>query len=327
MNDLWGITLQTIFQMHFLWKIILFSFAGIMASEIIFKRFPRFTKTIAKPIRPLTGLCRLPDEIGALLMSSMFVSSMATNTVLVSRQKDGVVSENQVVVAAILNTIPAYIRRILVFILPVFVPLFGWTFFLGIVFSYALIVAVKIIFCAIYGRIIYREEKCVNKEKIKKMADKAGSKIPKKDSFKKPLKMFFRMTTTLLITTFLAFFLINVGVLGKAAEFLLNPIIKLAALPESFGAPLMVFSTGSVVAGGGVFKNLMSEGAINLRKAFIGVLLGMIISQPAVIIRYVLPSYLGVFGKKIAFKIIMIASSIIFIVRILTFLAFKSVLL
>ena len=131
MSDFGEIVLQTIFQMGFVWKIILFSFVGIMAAEIIFKRFPNFTKAIAKPVRPLTRLCRLPEEVGAVLMSSMFVSSMATNTVLISRHKEGIISENQIVVAAILNTIPAYIRRIIIFILPVFVPLFWLDIFSG----------------------------------------------------------------------------------------------------------------------------------------------------------------------------------------------------
>ena len=139
--------------------------------------------------------------------------------------------------------------------------------------------------------------------------------------------MFFRMAITLLIATFLVFFLINAGILNQAAAFLLTPLIKLFGLPESFSAPLMVFSTGSIVAGGGVLKNLILEGVINRQEAFIGILLGILVSQPAVVARHVLPSYMGVFGRKTAFKIIGISLTVIIVVRTITFLVFKSALL
>ena len=123
------------------------------------------------------------------------------------------------------------------------------------------------------------------------------------------------------------FFLIIAGILNQAAEFLFTPLIKLFGLPESFSVPLMVFSTGSIVAGGDVLENLILEGAINRREAFIGTLLGILVSQPAVVARHVLPSYMGVFGRKTAFKIIGMSLTAIIVVITITFLVFKSALL
>ena len=95
-----------------------------------------------------------------------------------------------------------------------------------------LIVAVKIIFCAVYGRIIFKNAEPETERTIKPAAE-AGVLTPEKYSFKKPLKMFFRMSSSLLIATFLAFFLINAGILEKIAAPALNPLIKFLALPRS----------------------------------------------------------------------------------------------
>lgn len=313
--------------MSFLWKILGFSLLGLIASEIMFKGFPGFVKIAGRPLRGLTRMCGLPEEIGSLLLSSLFVSSMATNTVLVSRRESGDISERQMVTAAILNSVPAYVRRIIVFLMPVFVPLFGWLFFLGVVFCHLLVISAKICFCIFYG-------KGGRKMPEVKTKEEGGILLPPKISLKglpgllrKPLKMFLKISLSLIGTTFLVLFFINAGLLGKIAVPVLYPLLKLVGLPQALSSALIVFSAGNIIVGAGVFQTLLANGTMAIREVFVGIVFGMLISQPAIVLRHVLPNHLAVFGRKATLKIVGYSLIIVILVRAITFYLFKTVLL
>ena len=299
-------------------------FVGIMASEIIFKKFPNFVRKISVPARPITRLCRLPDNVGSILMSSAFTPIAVANTVLLSRYKAKELSENQMVVVAILNTAPAYIRRILTFALPAFLPLFGWMFFLGVVVCNLLVVVAKIIFCILYSRITTPPHSKKDSPKSTETEEKCKNE---EVSFKKPIRMFWGITKKMLMITFTIFFLDNIGVLDKTITPLLSYLMNSLTLPESFSLPLVAFSTGSIPAGAGAFGKLMFDGTLNIKEIFVGVSLGMIVSQPAIVIRHVIPSYAPIFGGKLTFKIIGMSFGIVLVVRILTFFILKAILL
>lgn len=315
---------QTLCQMTFLWKIVLMIFVGIMAAEIIFKKFPNFIKKISVPAKPITKLCRLPEDVGSILVSSAFMPISVANSVLLSQYKEKKLGENQMVAVAILNTAPAYIRRILTFVLPAFLPLFGWIFFLGVVACNLLVVAAKIIFCILYSRITTPSHS--KKDSLKNTGIKKECKS-KKISFKKPVKMFWGITKKMLAITFTIFFLDNIGVLDKTITPALGYLMSSLTLPESFSLPLVAFSTGSIPAGAAAFGKLMLDGTLTIKEIFVGVSLGMIVSQPAIVIRHVIPSYAPIFGGKLTFKILGISFGIVLVVRILTFFVLKYFLL
>ncbi len=313
--------------MGFLWKILAFSLLGLIASEIIFKGFPGFVKIAGRPLRGLTRICGLPEEVGSLLLSSLFTSTMVTNTVLVARRGGGKLSERQMVTAAILNSVPAYVRRIIVFLMPVFVPLFGWVFFLGVVFCHLLVMAAKITFCVFYGR---------GERKMFAPTTKSEEDIslPPKISLRglprllrKPLRMFFKISLSLVAATFLVLFFINAGLLGKIAVPVLYPLLKLVGLSQSLSSALIVFSAGNIIVGAGVFQTLLANGTLAIREVFVGVVFGMLISQPAIVLRHVLPNHLAVFGRKATSKIIGYSLIIVILVRAITFYLFKIILL
>lgn len=312
----------TSYQMIFLWKIILMIFVGIMGAEIIFKKFPDFVRKISVPARPITKLCRLPDDIGSILISSAFAPIVTANSVLLTQYKEGKLTESQVVSVAILNTAPAYLRRILTFALPAFLPLFGWLFFIGVVVCNLLVVAAKIIFCIVYSRINTKKSCKNNLDNIKEKECKNQS-----ISFRKPMRMFWGITKKMLIITFSIFFLDNIGILDKTIIPLLGCVMSLLNLPELFSLPLVAFSTGSIPAGAAAFGKMMLDGSLTIKEIFVGVSLGMIVSQPAIIIRHVIPSYLPIFGTKLTSKILGISFGIVLLVRIATFFILKLTLM
>ncbi len=325
MESIIRISAQTLGQMDFLWKILAFSFLGLIASEIIFKGFPGLARIAGRPLRSLTRICGLPEEVGSLLLSSLFVSTMATNTVLASWRKSGKINERQMITAAILNSVPAYMRRIIVFLMPVFIPLFGWIFFIGVVFCHLLVITAKIAFCIFYGSGGGTIAPAATSEKVVSLP--RGISLKEMPALlKKPLKMFFKISLSLMITTFLVLFFINAGLLEKVAVPVLYPLLKIFGIPQAMSSALIVFSAGNIIVGAGVFQTLLTNG-VGIREVFVGVVFGMLISQPAIVLRHVLPNHLAVFGRKSTFRIVGYSLAIVILVRTITFYIFKIALL
>ncbi len=295
--------------------------------------------------RFMLAAVKLPKQLIALIPIA-FSSTIAANAALLSWYNQKIINLDQkkLMLAAILNSVPTYLRQVLVYHLPVLIPILGWKIGGMYLCCYMLAAVFKILYCSVVSNFYYfrknKKEKpaiCLSDGKNQKRRVKQESflkrkiaalfrlvqirypKIPDKavGSAAKIAAFFLRISANLVVITFLVLFLINSGYLDGLFN-LVSPLLKFVNLPPQLIAPLATFVGGHIVSGAGIISTFTRSGIITETQALLALVLGALIGLPVFTLRQVLPNYTAVFGWRLGIKIVAVAFSIALFTRIAT---------
>jgi hypothetical protein len=144
-------TMATVFLMLFI--------TGIMTEMNVFQRISFLAK-------PLVSVSRLPDSAASSLMISLG-SALAANTLIARLKEEGHLTERQVFLSAIMNSVPVYFRELFTYQLAFVIPVLG--IFVGGVYALVVISTglIKLILVMIIGRAFLGDNLAPSSEIVK----------------------------------------------------------------------------------------------------------------------------------------------------------------
>lgn len=276
-------------------------FASLFGAEILLQMgFMRRLEPLGKP---LAKLAKLPPE-NTLTFLTGIGSLVAAHTTLARFHKEGQVDDRELVLGAVLNTVPFNVKETFTFYLPVVMPILGWTAGMLYVAAFWVSAVLKLVFVVFYGRMRHRPPKperdpfrqyeclpddpdCVSRT-FRQIAV---------DAFHARKKLFLRMVTLLGSITLAVQILIATGAM-EGLNRLIGPAAEAIGLPPAVVTPIGVYIL-SPTAGVATMANLMAEGLVTDLQAAVALLAGGFIMIPVIRLRGTLPRYAAYFGFRL----------------------------
>lgn len=253
-------------------------------------------------VKPVTNYANLRKECGVGFLTA-FASTSSANASLKSMYDEGIIKEEELIIASVLNSFPAIVMHWRS-LLPILVPLLGTT---GIVYVglITLVGFVKTLIVLIAGHFLL-EKKEVNFEDLEK------EKPPElKTAFKESLvtsrKTIIRIFKVMIPVTILVFILTDLGVFDSLGSYL-KPISDYLPVPVE-GLPVIAALFASHLAAYTLAANLMEQGILSGIEVIIVLLVGNIVTSLGSLRIYV-PHYVGIFGPRIGMKTILISQTL-----------------
>jgi len=274
---------------------------GVSAAELIGTL--GYVKKISFVARPITSFSHLKYECGMSFI--MAIGSLtAANAMLAQYREKGLISKKEMFLASMINSFPGILMH-WQYMLPALIPLLGTV---GIVY-FLLIVLIGIIKTALLmvaSRFLLpaRPEPKLSLEKV--------TRPPLKEAFKQSLRssrgILKRMVMITVPTMLIVSILIKAGVFDSLASYvsgvsayLLVPVGGLGVIAAMFGHYIAAYTVAS---------NLLAAGEITAKGVIISLLIGTVLTSIISMFRYQMPHYVGVFGLKTGFQLMLLSSAI-----------------
>jgi len=289
-------TMTTVFLMLFL--------TGMMSEMGLFHR-------VSFIARPLTSLSRLP-AISASTFVISFGSALAANTMTARLKEEGLLTNRQAFLSALMNTVPVYFREMFTYQLAFVIPVLG--IFVG--GAYAIIFSttgiIKLLIVVFFGR-RYLVENSIALEGTIKPPPKKSILQAAKGSLAGEITIFFRMAGIFFMMTFLILYLDEIGVLASLDAV---PLSHFFQVPPETIIPLTIF-VASPKAGMSLLGPMIQNGNLSEAKALIVLMLGSMFMLPFIALRSQVPTYASVFGMRMGFSLVAISTVISILVRLI----------
>jgi hypothetical protein len=289
-------TMTTVFLMLFL--------TGIMTEMGLFHR----ASFIA---RPLTSLSRLPAISASTFVVSLG-SVLAANTMTARLKDEGILTDRQAFLSALMNTVPVYFREMFTYQLAFVIPVLG--LFVG--GAYAIIFSatgiIKLLIVMIIGRRYLGEDSIAFEGTIKSPPKKSILQAAK-GSLAGEIPIFLRMAGIFFIMTFLILYLNEIGFLSSLDAV---PLAHLFQVPPETIIPLTIF-VASPKAGMSLLGPMIQNGNLSEAKALIVLMLGSMFMLPFIALRSQVPTYASVFGMRMGFSLVAVSTVISILVRLI----------
>ncbi|AKB19670.1 nucleoside recognition domain-containing protein [Methanosarcina sp. WWM596] len=253
-------------------------------------------------VRPITNYAHLRKECGVGFLTA-FASTSSANASLKSMYDGGIIKEDELIIASVLNSFPAIVMHWRT-LLPILVPLLGTTgiIYVGLI---TLVGLVKTLIVLIVGHFLL-EEKEVRFEDFEKKEPPA-LKIAFKESLGPSKKTIIRIFKVMIPVTVLVFILTDLGVFDTLGSYL-EPISAYLPVPVE-GLPVIAALFASHLAAYTLASNLMEQGILSGIEVIIVLLVGNIVTSLGTL-RIYIPHYVGIFGPKIGMKTILISQTL-----------------
>lgn len=250
-------------------------------------------------VNPITNYAHLGRECGVGFLTA-FASTSSANASLKSMYDEGMIEEDELVIASVLNSFPAIVMHWRTLI-PILVPLLGTTgiIYVGLI---TLVGLVKTLIVLIAGHFLLKGEKVHFDEFEKKEIPEL--KIAFKESLKISKKTITRIFKVMVPVTILVFILTDLGVFNSLGSFL-KPISEYLPVPVG-GLPVIAALFASHLAAYTLAASLMEQGILSGIEVIIVLLVGNIITSLGTL-RIYIPHYVGIFGPRIGMKTILIS--------------------
>ncbi|HIH75155.1 MAG TPA: nucleoside recognition protein [Methanosarcina sp.] len=250
-------------------------------------------------VKPVTNYAHLKKECGISFLTA-FASTSSANASLKSMYDEGIIKEDELIVASVLNSFPAIVMHWRT-LLPVLVPLLGITgiIYVGVI---TLVGFVKTLIVLIAGHFLLTEKKVYFEDFEKE--EPPSLKTAFKESIKTSKKPITRIFKVMVPVTFLVFILTDIGVFDALGSYL-NPISEYLPVPVE-GLPVIAALFASHLAAYTLAANLMEQGILSGVEVIIVLLVGNIVTSLGTL-RIYIPHYVGIFGPKIGIKTILIS--------------------
>jgi hypothetical protein len=256
-----------------------------------------------KPIgKPFAKIANLPSESAVSFLAGIG-SMIAAHTIAAGFHTDNKLTNRELILTGVLNTVPFHFKEILTFQLPIVLPLLGLKLCLIYIAAFLLTGFLKLTFVLVLGNMT--TSKSVQNDDVFVSYDcdpEDPECIPRtmykivKETINARKKMFIRMITTLAIVSLLIQALINTGML-KWLEKLILPVTNLFELPASVVGPVSAYVFSPTV-GITYMSNLLSQNLISPYQAIVSLFAGSLLMIPVSRLRRTLPRYTSIFGLK-----------------------------
>ncbi|AKB36496.1 putative cobalt transporter in sulfate-reducing delta-proteobacteria [Methanosarcina siciliae C2J] len=266
-------------------------------------------------VRPITNYAHLRKECGVGFLTA-FASTSSANASLKSMYDGGIIKEDELIIASVLNSFPAIVMHWKT-LLPILVPLLGTTgiIYVGLI---TLVGFIKTLIVLIVGHFLL-EEKEVRFEDFEKK-EPPVLKTALKESLGTSKKTLIRIFKVMIPVTVLVFILTDLGVFDTLGSYL-EPISEYLPVPVE-GLPVIAALFASHLAAYTLASNLMEQGILSGIEVIIVLLVGNIVTSLGTL-RIYIPHYVGIFGPKIGMKTILISQTL----RIFVMLGITGVIL
>ncbi|WP_022665422.1 hypothetical protein [Desulfospira joergensenii] len=261
-----------------------------------------------KPIgTPVARLANLPSE-SALSFLAAIGSMIAAHTMAAQFRADHKMSDQELLLTGVLNTVPFHFKETLTFQLPVVLPLLGFQLCMIYIAVFWLTGILKIGFVILWGRIRLKprteSENAFDNLECSPMDRNCLPRSFKqliKDTWLSRKKMYLRMVSLLAGVTFFIQLLMNSGLLGWL-EALIAPLTSIFDLPAAVIGPVSTYMFSPTV-GITYMSNLMNQDAVTSYQAIVSLLIGGLLMIPVTRVRRTLPRYTAIYGLKSGFAI------------------------
>ena len=256
-----------------------------------------------KPIgTPVAKLAHLPSE-SALSFLAAIGSMIAAHTMSAQFHADQKLSDRELLLTGVLNTVPFHFKETLTFQLPIVLPLLGFRLCMIYIAAFWLTGALKIGFVILWGRIrLNPAERSGDAFDTLECDSLDAGCAPRSirqlltDTWVARKKMYIRMTTLLAGITFFIQLLTNSGLLGWL-EAIVAPVTSAFNLPAAVVGPISAYIFSPTI-GITYMSNLMHQDALTDYQAIVSLLAGGFLMIPATRLRRTLPRYTAIYGIR-----------------------------
>lgn len=259
--------------------------------------------TYLRPIgRPVARLAGLPSESAVCFLSAIG-SMIAAHTLSARFHSEDRLTDHELVLTGVLNTVPFHFKEMLTFQLPVILPLLGLRLCLIYIAAFWLTGVIKLVFVLVAGRWIPKRRPA-DRDAFSDMTCDADDpecasrsfKTLVLDSWNARKRMYFKMMRTLSLVTLVIQVMMNTGMLGWL-EALIRPMTTLLHLPAAVIGPLSVYIFSPTV-GITYMSNLLVQQSVTDFQAIVSLMAGSLLMIPITRLRRTLPRYTAIFGWK-----------------------------
>jgi hypothetical protein len=257
-------------------------------------------KYIAPIGRPVAKLANLPSESAVSFLSAVG-SMIAAHTMAAQFHADGRLSNRELILTGVLNTVPFHFKEILTFQLPIVLPLLGPRLCMIYIAAFWLTGLIKLGFVVGWGRFFIpltdRTHDAFDTLECDAMDPDCLTRSPVqllKNTWSARKKMFLRMIRLLTIVTLIVQILMNSGLLNWF-ETLVGPFTALFDLPAAVVGPVTAYILSPTV-GITYMSSLLNQHIVSDYQAIVALLAGSLLMIPATRLRRTIPRYMAIFG-------------------------------
>jgi hypothetical protein len=283
-------------------------FAGLLAEIGVLNRISRVS-------RPLVSLAHLPEICASSFVVSLG-STVAANSMVARFKEDNSLENKEVFLCTMINSIPAYIREIFTYQIPIVVPALG--LFAGGLYAMVFMVTaiVKILVVIILGRTLFEPRsygQMVPEAKKSVSLNRAVSKV-----LRSQRRIFLRIASVYLIMTYILFLLRERGLFESMSVL---PIAGIFGIPPESIVPLTTY-VASPILGISMLGPMIKSGSVSEIQAMIVLMLGSMFMLPVFALRSMVPNYTALFGPRLGLSVVVVSTGISILVRLAFLLAF-----
>jgi len=287
-------TLLLVFKMGSIMFLSLFGIEVFMQLGLM-----RYLKPLGAPIAKLANL---PSE-SALSFLAAIGSMIAAHTMSAQFHADNKISDKELFLTGILNTVPFHFKETLTFQLPIVLPLLGIKLCFIYIAVFWLTGILKLGFVILWGHFFIPKTKRFEDAFNTNECDSNDSECVQrtfflllKDSWYARKKMFIRMISVLASITFIIQILMNSGML-QLFETIILPLTSVFNLPSQVVGPISAYIFSPTV-GITYMSNLMNQSIVDQYQAIVSLLVGGLLMVPVTRLRRTLPRYTAIYGLK-----------------------------
>lgn len=301
--------LNPVFQaLIYVIKIVPFVIGGLFLAELIIAL--KLTDKLSWITRPITDFGHLKRCCGLAFLSA-FASPVAANSMLMGFYKKKQITANELLAATLINSFPASLmhwRWMLPAIIPV-LKITGLIYFaifvtIGLIKTFAVLIISRIAFSK-------NDYNCEEKTKEK---NGYGLKEAVLVSARNTKKISIRILGIILPVTVLVFTLMNAGMLSRLTAYF-EKITRYFPVPAE-GVPIIATQFANSIAAFTVAGNLLSQNLITSKGVILSLLVGSVFSY-VLMLRILIPSHLGIFGRTLGIRVLVLSFGLQVIVTIL----------
>jgi hypothetical protein len=295
---------------HIVPRVIIIMFISLYVSQVLIET--GMFKRLEFLGRPLARLANLPREAGITFVAS-FGSVLAGNTMIAKIYQEKRIDSTQTLLTALLNTTPVYVKETFTYQIPVMIPLLGIKVGLLYLLTFVASGIMKILFVVIYGRIRLKG----SKSEIQPPDQDPASIVvtPKRTfgqvlviSFLRQRKIFLKVSTIFILTTFVMFLIVNNDVIRGLLDYvgLLTAFFK---LPPSCIIPVGTYMFSPLV-GASSIGAMLKDGMLSDLQGITACILGSLLMLPIFTLRYSFARYASIFGFSLGSSILLVSTGL-----------------
>jgi hypothetical protein len=264
--------------------------------------------------RPLVTVAHLPDVCASAFVLSLG-SSIAANAMIAGQKNDGNLEESEVVLSAIMNSIPVYIREIFTYQIPIVIPALGLVVggFYGLIFITTALVKISVVI--FLGRLLFRERIGQFQKQTSVKVSSIGQAARK--ALRGQSRTFVRIAVLYFSMTMVVFALTE---RGAFEIFGVLPLADLFGLPTESIVPLTTY-VASPILGISLLGPMIHSGGISEVQAMIVLMLGSLFMLPIFALRSLVPRHTAMFGFRLGLMVVIFSTGMSILVRLAFLLA------